>query len=248
MIAHLNTNGWLLGDRQAHQIIDIGVDSVNISLDGASAKTHDRIRRTPGSFERAVSAVTRLVELKKRHNSHIRIKTVAVLDEANIDEVPQMLRLGKDLGIDCIELIPRQPFADPHIKGITDAELLVKVDRLVDMLLKKDYTGVSLENSPAHLKMFHDSFAGNRSPLRCRAGYNSLAVDCYGLVFPCLPWINWGRSSGSIAHSSLQDVWRSPMYQQQREKTTQCRDCYLNCQAELNLLFDVQGHIVRKFK
>lgn len=247
MIAHLNTNGWQLGDEQAHQIIEVGVDSVNISLDGATAETHDRIRRTAGSFDRAVQAVERLVRLKKKHTSHVRIKTVAVIDESNIDEVPQMLALGKTLGTDCIELIPRQPFAGASKESATNEILLAKVDSLVTSLANNEYPGVPLENSPVHLRLFHNSFAGLPSPVKCSAGYNSLAVDCYGNVFPCVPWINWGKATGSIEHSTLTDLWTSRNYQQQREKSSTCRDCYLNCQTEMNLLFDIQSRLKRKY-
>jgi len=239
MIAHLNTNGWLLDDNAAQKLIDIGVDSVNISLDGATAETHDKIRNCNGSFERATQAVKRLIALKKRYNSKIRIKTVAVLDESNIDEILALLRLGKELETDCIELIPRQPFAEINRNQKNEEELIAKVDHIVEILLKKEYDGVILENSQRHLKLFHDSFAGKPSPLRCRAGYNSLAVDCYGNLFPCVPWINWGKTSGMMADSTLSKVWHSPEYQKQREITSNCRDCYLNCQAEMNILFDV---------
>lgn len=238
MIAHLNTNGWLLGDEQARRIIDIGVDSVNISLDGATAATHDRIRRHPGAFDRAVAAVERLVMLKRKQGSSVRIKTVAVLDGTNIDEVPEMIALSRRLGTDCIEFIPRQPFADAPQDAGPDPALLAKVDLLVDYLLKGDDRGVHLENSPSHLRLFRSSFAGLRCPVRCSAGYNSLAVDCYGNVFPCVPWINWGKSVGNLAGTSLDEFWRSSEYQQKRAAIASCRDCYLNCQTELNLLFD----------
>ncbi|MEW6713863.1 MAG: radical SAM protein [Nitrospirota bacterium] len=247
MIAHLNSNGWLLGDKQAQRIINIGVDSVNISLDGATAETHDRIRQAQGSYDRAVKAVERLVSLKKKHKSLIRIKTVAVIDETNIDEVPQMLSLGRNLGTDCIELIPRQPFAASQ-QSAAGPELLAKVDRLVRSLLNGEYQGPSLENSPSHLRLFHSSFSGLPSPVRCSAGYNSLAVDCYGNVFPCVSWINWGKASGSIANSTLAELWNSSEYQMEREKTSRCHDCYLCCQAEMNLLFDVLGRLMLKFK
>ena len=238
MIAHLNSNGWLLGDSEAEKIIACGVDSVNISLDGATAETHDHIRCTPGSFDRAVQAIERLVRLKRKTGSLLRIKTVAVVSETNIDEVPQMLTLGKQLGINCIELIPRQPFTVTGQGNNDETKLLNTVDALVNTLLETKHTCVPLENSAAHLKLFHDSFAGVPSPVTCRAGYNSLAVDCYGNIFPCVPWINWGKSTGSAAGSTLAEIWRSPEYQIQREKMSNCRDCYLNCQAELNLLFD----------
>lgn len=239
MIAHLNTNGWLLGDEQAQRIIDVGVDSVNISLDGATADTHDRIRNQKGSFDRAVNAVERLVSLKRKHDSHIRIKTVAVIDETNIDEVPQMFDLGKKLGTDCIELIPRQPFvtSEDIPASISNPELLLKVDRLITHLLDTDNGVLPIENSPRHLKLFNRSFSGLPSPLQCSAGYNSLAVDCYGAIFPCVPWINWGKTTGNLAEGNLSDIWHSAAYQQEREITRKCRDCYLNCQTEMNLLF-----------
>lgn len=245
MIAHLNTNGWLLGDEEAEKVIASGVDSVNISLDGAAAATHDRIRCMPGAFDRAVRGVERLVALKRKKGSRIRIKTVAVINETNIDEVPLMFSLNRELGTDCIELIPRQPFAASAPGSGAEAELLAMVDGLVESLLKQESYGVALENSPSHLRLFRSSFADLPSPVRCGAGYNSLAVDCYGDVFPCVPWINWQRVSGNVAGTTLKELWSSPAYQQQREKTSRCRDCYLNCQTELNLLFDL-SYRVRK--
>jgi len=241
MIAHLNTNGWLLGDEQARRIIDIGVDSVNISLDGATAATHDRIRRHPGAFDRAVAAVERLVILKRKQGSSVRIKTVAVIDETNIEEVPALIVLSGRIGTDCIEFIPRQPFAAPMQEAGPEPALLAKVDLLVDYLLKRDALSVPLENSPAHIRLFPNSFAGRPSPVRCRAGYNSLAVDCYGNVFPCVPWINWEKSVGSLGDRSLKEFWCSPEYRQKRASIASCRACYLNCQTELNLLFDLKS-------
>lgn len=238
MIAHLNTNGWLLGDEQARAVIAIGVDSVNVSLDGASAATHDRIRRCAGAFDRAVSAVERLTRLKRQQGSHVRIKTVAVIDETNIDEVPEMIALAKKLGTDCIEFIPRQPFGDLSENVIPSPDHLVKVDKLVDYLLGAMKQGINIENSPAHLKLFRHSFAEHPSPVRCGAAFNSLAVDCYGDIFPCVPWINWGKATGNIDNDSLAHLWYSPAYQKQRKDVSRCRDCYLNCQTELNLLFD----------
>lgn len=242
MIAHLNTNGWLLDDNAAEQIVAIGVDSVNVSLDGATAATHDRIRRAPGSFNRALKAVERVIARKRQQGSQVRIKTVAVIDETNIVEVPQMFDLGRGLGIDCIELIPRQPFASASHDPATSTELLAKVDDLVAWLLTQRHA-VKLENSPAHLKLFRSSFAGLPSHVHCSAGYNSLSVDCYGNLFPCVPWINWGKTTGAIKNGSIANVWRSAAYQKEREKTARCRDCYLNCQTELNLLFDLRAQL-----
>lgn len=242
MITHLNTNGYFIDDAAAGCLVDIGVDSVNISLDGARPETHDRIRNHSGAFERATSAVARLNRLRQKHGVALRIKNVAVIDETNIDEIPDLISLSRELGADCIEFIPRQPLATADLladrSGLVDEALLNKVDKMVEHIRKAAKEGSDIENSPAHLRLFRSSFAGLPSPVRCRAGYNSLLVDCYGDVFPCFPFIGWGRPAGNIREGSLVELWRSPEYQRHRDCVSTCHDCYLNGQLELNLLFD----------
>lgn len=242
MISHLNTNGWLLDDDAADRITAIGVDSVNISLDGATAATHDRIRRLSGSFARAVQAVQRLTARKVPGRRPVRVKTVAVIDETNLDEVPEMIALAAELKTDCIEFIPRQPFAVAQHGEPGGGELLARVDSLVDWLARTRHP-VPIENSPRHLRLFRPSFAGEPSPLRCSSGYTSLAVDCYGNLFPCVPWINWGKITGRLSDTTLPETWHSTAYQTEREKVSNCRDCTLNCQAELNLLFELSSRV-----
>ena len=99
-----------------------------------------------------------------------------------------------------------------------------------------------LENSPSHIRLFGSSFRNEPSPLRCYAGYNSYAVDCFGEIYPCVPWINWRKAVGNIRDVPLRELWRSAAYAAVRQEIRKCRGCYLNCQAELNIAF----HITRK--
>jgi len=247
MITHLNTNGYFIDDNAAGRLIDVGVESVNISLDGARPETHDRIRNYSGAFERATTAVERLHRLRQQRRAFLRIKNVAVIDETNIDEIPELIQLSSELGADCIEFIPRQPLADvDRAAGRTaaaDEALLGKVDRMVAYIRKAAQDGFGIENSPAHLRLFRSAFAGLPSPVLCRAGYNSLLVDCYGDVFPCFPFISWGKAAGNVRDGSLEVLWRSPEYQHHRDCVSLCHDCYLNGQLELNLLFDHKTRI-----
>ncbi|AJE02495.1 radical SAM protein [Geobacter pickeringii] len=240
MITHLNTNGYFLDDAAVRHIVDAGVESVNISLDGASPATHDRIRNCGGAFERATAAVGRLHRLRRERGVPLRIKMVAVLGEANIDEAGELAELSRELGADCIEFIPCQPLTGDGSDKTTmpHESFLEKVDRLADYLLAMGRERGMVENSPAHLRLFRSSFAGVPSPVRCRAGYHSLSVDCHGDVFPCFPRMSWGRPAGNVRHGSLVDLWHSDEYQTHRDVASACRNCYLNCHLELNLLFD----------
>jgi MoaA/NifB/PqqE/SkfB family radical SAM enzyme len=240
MISHLNTNGSLLDEENVRRILAAKVDSLNISLDGARAATHDSLRGIPGAFARAVEGVERVNTLRKREGARLRIKTVAVLQEGNVDEVPDLVRLAEDLGVDCIEFIPRQQFLSrPDRSPAPAPAFLKKIEQVSQYLLGQEHGKVRIENSRTHLRLFPASFRNEPSPLKCYAGYNSLAVDCYGEVYPCVPWYNWRRSAGNVRDKGLADLWYSKGYDEVRREVRSCRSCYLNCQAELNILFDL---------
>lgn len=238
MLTHLNTNGTLMNEAATQEMIDAGVDSLNISLDGASETTHDRIRGVPGAFARTLEAVRRVEGMRRKTRVPLRLKIVAVLSEDNIDETPDYLRLGAELGVDCVEFIPRQPFPEGPGKGSrAGPALLSKVDEVVRHLGERSSIPPPLENSPGMLSLFAPSFRGDPSPLTCYAGYNSLAVDCYGRIFPCVPFVNWNRPVGQLGKGGLGEFWYSGEYTPARREIARCRACTLNCQAELNLLF-----------
>jgi MoaA/NifB/PqqE/SkfB family radical SAM enzyme len=238
MISHLNTNGFFVNDENARRIAAAGVDSVNISLDGSRADTHDGIRGVPGAFERVLKAVGRINTARKRDGVRLRLKTVTVLQERNIDEVADLVALAGDLGVDCVEFIPRQPFTTGEDRRAESDLFLGKVDKVVDYLLGPGKKAVPIENSPSHVRLFRTAFSGQSSPLRCYAGYNSLAVDCYGEIYPCVPWYNWRHAAGNLRDHDLAGFWYSKEYDGVRREIRSCRKCTLNCQAELNLLFD----------
>ncbi len=241
MITHLNTNGFLLDVKNIEKILRVGVDSISISLDGATFATHDKIRGYPGAFDRVVAAVITLNAMRNKNKSPIRLKVAAVINEDNIDEVEGLVKLSSALKTDCLEFIPQQNFFGDGCfnQAQPSAEFLGKVDKAVDYLLKQRNNGVKIENSAQHLRLFARSFRNIKSPLLCYAGYNSCAVDCYGQVYPCVPWVNWGKAAGNIRGIPLKKIWYYGDYSGMRKQVAQCRDCYLNCQAELNLLFNI---------
>ncbi len=237
MLGHLNTNGTLLDAERTRELLATGVHSLNVSLDGSDAATHDRMRGVPGSFALTVGAVRRVVEERRRTGARLRVKVVAVLSEENLEGVDDYLAFAASLGVDCAEFIPRQSFPEGAGGRFPASSIaLGKVEEAVRRLAGKDLP-LPLENSRRMLGLFLPAFRAEPSPLSCWAGENSLAVDCFGSVFPCVPWVNWGRAAGSVRGSSLPALWRSPAYTEVRRRAQACRDCTLNCQAELNLLF-----------
>ncbi len=92
----LQTNGILLTDAhvQALRELDFPGLSIQISLDGAKAPTHDLVRGT-GTFAGALSAIRRLAEAGLAP----RIAIAFTEMRHNLEEVPALLKLAADLGV-----------------------------------------------------------------------------------------------------------------------------------------------------
>jgi len=59
----LATNGTLITKDNAERLKDAGIDYVEISLDGASAATHDWFRGIPGAFERTMEGIKNCIDV-----------------------------------------------------------------------------------------------------------------------------------------------------------------------------------------
>jgi MoaA/NifB/PqqE/SkfB family radical SAM enzyme len=92
---NLTTNGTLLDRERADRLAALGVNSVSISLDGPSARTHDRIRGQAQAFKRSVRAIRRL----RAADPRLKIRINTVLMRTNFRRLPAVVRLGGELGV-----------------------------------------------------------------------------------------------------------------------------------------------------
>ncbi len=94
----MNSNGSLIDEAAADRIAEAGFHSVGISIDSADPGTHDRFRRMPGSFEKAVHAA-RLLRARG-----VALTVSAVICKVNHRDFPDLVSLAKDLGARTIDL------------------------------------------------------------------------------------------------------------------------------------------------
>ncbi len=92
----LATNGTLVSKEIARKIVDAGVRRVSISLDGATAATHDAFRAIPGAFEAALRGFRNLKEL----GMSLQINTT--IARHNAHELPAVLDLARSIGADAL--------------------------------------------------------------------------------------------------------------------------------------------------
>jgi radical SAM protein with 4Fe4S-binding SPASM domain len=89
----LVSNGYLLDEARAQSLAASGLKTVYISVDGCCAETHDEFRQLPGSFDRALNAMTLLT-----HYS-IPVAALTTLNNYNCKEIEDLMHLVNSLGI-----------------------------------------------------------------------------------------------------------------------------------------------------
>jgi len=99
----LATNGTLVDDELARNIVQCGISRVSISLDGVAAKTHDEFRGLPGSFDNALHGFDAL----KRAGASLQVNVTVT--RHNDPEVEDLLNLALSRGADAFHVFMLVP-------------------------------------------------------------------------------------------------------------------------------------------
>lgn len=238
MIVHLSTNGTLLDDRRAAGLLESGVDWVNVSVDGASAKKHDEVRGA-GSFGLLMDNVRRFLRLRDARGGGTKLNLVMVLNKSNLEEAPALVELAKRLGADGAGFMPFHPLT---LSGAAVDRLLVtdlaQAEKVTGRLLALKKSEPLMDNTGGYLRLFMGCFRREPSPLTCYALMSTLAVDAVGNVYPCFPRLQTDRAFGNVRGGSLRKVLGTAAAGKARLEVRDCRACYWNCHTELNLVFN----------
>jgi heme b synthase len=85
-------NGTLVTPEIAARMADSGIQRISVSLDGASAESHDAFRGVTGAFEGALNGISNA----KAAGIQFQINTT--ITKANLDQIPKILELAESLG------------------------------------------------------------------------------------------------------------------------------------------------------
>ena len=197
-VVRIKTNGHALRGRLAQRMRDeVDPFIVETSLHGASAATHDRQTRVPGSFTRLIA------NLREAQGLGLRLKLNAALTLWNEHEIGPMFALADGLGI------PLQ--VDPQVTGRDDGDLTPLeispsregVARLFG-LQRERAAAVRTGDAPAPELAAAEDAVAVAGAKHCGAGSSNVIVDPFGNVYPC---VQWRRRIGSLHEQSIKSLW-----------------------------------------
>lgn len=179
----LDTNGWFLDDAKAKYLKEIGIDKVQISLDGVNPEEHDSFRNKPGSYLRAIRAI----ESTKKAGLDLQVSTVVDHNRATSKEFIQFLELMKSMEAP-VAVIFAKPVGE--WAGRTDI-LLTPDDSAYIRQLEQQYN------------LYDHTTPGYGRSLGCVAVKHILSITKFGDIMPC-PWMYF--SLGNFFETPLADI------------------------------------------
>ena len=233
---HLLTNGTRLGEATAARLVEHGVTSISVSLDGATPAVNDAVRA--GSSLAAIAAgVREVARARDRAGWDLRLGLSFVLLRENVGELTAFVELARDLGVDWVKL--EEPVgATPYARSaLVDVEALL-VRRHVERALAR----------AAALGLVAVDHTRPMPPWRCRLdadppGAARLAADEHAnrsRIHPCLaPWEIaciepsgcvrqgdfFGAILGNVVETPLADLWRGDVAARARRRAMATRPC-----------------------
>jgi len=243
----ISTNGTLLTPDMAKKLKKAGVD-LQISLDGATAGTNDRIRGK-GSFEKAKAAAA--LAVKKRVHAILSM----VVCQENIHELEDFIKLGEAWGTKEVRFIPLKRIGKGESGPLTPpslAELLRTTEKLITTnrqyrkkLLRDYFTILAFQCTICNIKS------------NCGTGLKTMFLDGDGWLYPCpnhcYPEFRFGHVQED--RERLKELWLdSPVLRGIREgyavETVQpCSGCHLRywcaggCRGESYAFFKETGKL-----
>ncbi len=203
-VTRIKSNGHALGLETARRIKrEVDPFVVELSLHGATAATHDRQTRVPGSFDRL------LHNIGEAREAGLRLQINSTLTGWNEHELTEMVELVEGLGI----RMQIDPEVSPRDDGDSEP-LSIRASRdAVRSLFRLQAAqgeqaaglGVAREGDDLLPDAPKTGSSEPGSSKHCAAGSATIAVDPFGSVFPC---VQWRRAVGSLHEQSIEEIWR----------------------------------------
>ncbi len=231
----LITNGILLTENLSRTLIDAGLSTLWVSVDGVSPESYADIR-IGAELPRVLENIQRMVNLRHETSRGPEIGISFVAMRRNIADLPALLRKGPQLGVSRFMITNAFPYTKEICGEMLDVRSVEQIDSIqspwsprID-LPRMDLDQVSQEALLYTMRYRHNvringaSMGQQRG--RCPFIENgSIVISWDGNVSPCLalthsyPTFLNGQTRqvsryilGNLAEHSLESIWEAPEY------------------------------------
>ena len=228
MWGQLTTNGTMIQEDAVRDVVKMGWDHVQISLDGPDAKSQDYLRAQKNVFSRAIRTARRFTHYKKVLKSELPyVGFNTILTRKNYTRLVEHIELAHDVGF---QLVYFEPLYSGYVKGerlhLNEEETEEMQPFIREAKRRAEELGVST-NVERFAKRKDLVDKGDLSKTILREAGNDpdswLSLPCYQ------PWFLMGIKGSGLAgccssfeigehihHKSLTEVWYGKVFDKLR--------------------------------
>jgi MoaA/NifB/PqqE/SkfB family radical SAM enzyme len=239
--AEMVTNGTRLDGTELAALWSSGLDTLWVSLDGATQESYEDIRGG-GDFSGIVENLRRLDRLNARGPHHVELGIAFVLLRRNLTDLKSLGKLARTVKarrVSVSHVLPYSPEMEKEmlcLQTLTLDTFTAASGKTEINLPRLDVNNTTKDAMFSLLQGFENlSFMGNRLSVdarRCRFIHDRCTfVRWDGKVAPCAGLLHTHRTYlyglertisadilGNVGSGDLFDIWNSPEYAQFREK------------------------------
>ncbi len=245
LIAHAETNGQITGlntnarrlanMKYVAQLVEAGLDHVQITLESCQADVHNVMMHTKGAFKQTVKG------LKNVLNSPLYVMTNTTMLRTNVDTIPDTLDFLANLGVPTIGLNALIYSGQGLTVGTGLAER--ELQPILDVAIQKTEARSQklIWYTPTQYCQF-DPTQQNLGVKGCSAALYSMCIESNGDVLPCQSYYT---PLGNILNDNWESIWNHELSVQLRERKelpAKCDGCGLvaECGGGCPLKFENQ--------
>jgi len=204
-----STNAHFIDEKVAKDIVDSGLDRLIISIDGLTQKTYENYRIN-GQLSKVIEGTKHVIAAKrkaKKKTPHLIFQFLAV--KPNEHEIPEVFKLGNELGIDEVRIKSAQLYDYKHGNPL--------------MPESEEYSRYKLQTDGTYKLKYK---TGNH----CWRMWSSSVLTWDGKVVPCCFDKDAQHVLGSLENNSFKKIWRDPVYVSFRQAVISHRNQIDICQ------------------
>lgn len=216
-------------------IFDYNVDVFAVSLDGATDETNSRIRRG-SNIKQITEHLKEIVKIKnERGLKYPWINFVFCAMQSNINELPDLVRLAAEIGIEEVKVVYLTVFGEDLLnESLWGHEELVR-NVFEEAIRVSEELGIVLK-LPHYVG---EDVAGDKYHKDCFVSWRDFFLGSDGYVRPCMStpiqFFEYDKSK------DFMEMWNSPEYQKYRaivndskKMDSPCKRCYQSSHCNWN--------------
>ena len=215
------TNGYGLTKERFNELLQSGLRSITVSLDGLTPETHDWMRGKTGSWEHAKNAIAMVAS-----SDGLVYDVVTCVNKRNINDLDEIKKLLINLGVKqwrLFSIFPKGRAENNPLLHLSSEEFV----RMLNFIKQTRKEGIIKASYGCEGFLGDYEMEVRDTPFFCRAGVHVGSVLVDGSISAC-PSLRADYIQGNIYKDNFWTVWNE-RYQIMRDrswtKTDKCAKC-----------------------